>query len=231
MRGRRRFETDRDGDPGAAQMNVHRKLFGTPLWLWSLAVAIPLVFVNALAAQPFVAMSFLMKDPLGLAFRSPFLGAVSNLGVLGWCMAGSIALFTGLLLTVRHRKPEVAATFFAGGLLTAVLMLDDLYSLHEDVAPKILGVPEPLVLALYAVAGLVYLTVFARRLRQFEPALLVVSLALFAASMLADLLILEQYDQLASLSEDGTKFVGIVAWAAFHIRACWLAIGPSDGER
>ncbi|MCG8357286.1 MAG: hypothetical protein MI920_17115 [Kiloniellales bacterium] len=205
--------------------------FGTPVWLWGLAVAVPLILIGSLATQSFVALESFMKDPLALAGRSPFLGAVSNLGVVVWCMTASIAVFTGLLISRREKLPDSGALFIVCGVLTAVLMLDDLYMFHEDVAPMSLGIPEPLVLAVYAAAGLAYLIKFARRLRDLQPALLIVSAAMFATSMLADLLITDQSTQLASMSEDGTKFVGIVAWAAFHIRACWLAIGPSDGER
>ena len=105
-------------------------------------------------------------------------------------------------------------------------MMDDLFMGHESVYPKVLASSEETIFALYAVLLAFYLVLFRDDLLKSDPKILLVSIVLLAFSILMDVLentgIVEKIAVYHRVAEDGSKFIGIWAWAVFHFRAAWL---------
>ena len=112
------------------------------------------------------------------------------------------------------------------GLLTGALLMDDLFMVHERVYPKVLASSEETIFALYAVLFAFYLVLFRDDLLKSDPKIQLVSIVLLAFSILMDVLentgIVEKITVFHRVAEDGSKFIGIWAWAVFHFRAAWL---------
>lgn len=155
--------------------------------------------------------------------RAPFyVGWVSALGVLTGTVGASISLFTATILR-RRRGPETRL-LGALGTLTALLVLDDQFQLHENVMPRYIGIPEPW-------PYLIYLAIFIPIALRFwrdavnhpDGAVLFVALAFFAVSVLLDAVASPREGR--QLVEEAAKLYGIACWTLFALRASARALG------
>ncbi len=208
----------------------------TPFWLYVISLVPSAILVAIVAAQPWVPPSQLFRDPLSVAADAGsdcchiYFGFVSNLGMLLWCSAATVCLFASVLLI--HRKADRRQVLFMvyAGLFTGLLMFDDLFLAHEVIFPKVFGADEKHVLAAYMILMCIYLLFFRDLIFRSGYSLMLLSLIFFAISVFVDLFVSEQ-GSLHRIGEDGTKFIGIATWTAFHVRAAWLlCTGNQDLE-
>jgi hypothetical protein len=164
--------------------------------------------------------SRLLRDPNAYSVQAFYVGFFSNMGVLAWWTATVSCLTASAALRGRVPNATWAATT-TGGLLSALLGLDDLLMLHEAFAPDYLGLPEQLSLPAYAAAMLWYLWRFRKFHLSMDIGLLAAAVLLLGLSVGADLAYSDAYDGIPILLEDGFKFGGICAWAAYHAAAAY----------
>lgn len=183
-----------------------------------------------------VPAEILTRDPLAVYNAPPYVGLISNLGVLLWSAASSVCLFCAARL--RQAKGNgLFHYFFISGLLSLLLCLDDLFLAHEDLWPHLLGIGEGPIVVFYVVLAGIYLWSFRDLIFKTEYLLLVLSFAGFGSSVVLDLLpdldpaliLPGQY-----LLEDGSKLLGITTWLAYWLRTCNWGLGldsqtPTDG--
>jgi hypothetical protein len=124
-----------------------------------------------------LSFGFFTSDPTMVLGASPFTGAISNIGVLGWCATATLCLFTWAV--TRHRTGGGIGDAFLliPGLLTASLMADDLFQIHEVLLPLYVGGPDDLLIVPYALIGLGWLVAFRRRILKTEYLLLLIAAA------------------------------------------------------
>jgi len=158
----------------------------------------------------------LAKDPTEVAGVPPYIGMLSNWGVLLWIITAAICLFGAVLLKAR-RAPEVSFRFLAiSGILSFFLGVDDLYMLHELLLPKMSNLPEMFYYLLYFLAFAAYLVYFARRILQHDYLLLAAAVFWFAFSRTYfGISYLERF----MTADDILKHFGIVFWLIFFFRA------------
>lgn len=161
----------------------------------------------------------LTRDPLGNTEHPWYKGLVSNLGVIVLAGTAGVALFARAVGGAAPRARASAGFILAGGLVTIVLLLDDLYMLHETVFPEHIGIPENAVYATYAAMLAGFTVAFRDRIRAEDPLLLAGALAGLACSVLLDLIASVVSVPAYYVLEDGGKFFGILCWAAFITRA------------
>jgi len=141
-----------------------------------------------------------------------YVGAVSNLEAIVWA-AGLTACCLGAALASRVRERWLLA---GAGAVTALLLADDMFQLHEWVWP----VGERYVWVVYGTLVGAFAVAFRRELlAQPRPLLLPLAGGLFFVSAVADLRHVGGH-----LIEDGSKLVGVVAWTAFVVGAAVTAI-------
>jgi hypothetical protein len=89
-------------------------------------------------------------------------GGLWIVGLAGWIWAAS-ACFIGVLAARGHPMPAAKRMLLSGaGLLTLLMLADDLFQLHKPVFPDATGLPSLLLLAAYGLAGrAAYLTLTA----------------------------------------------------------------------
>ena len=220
---------------------VNRGLAGldwtaAPLWLVALATIPSCMFVTFMAFQPWIPPGYLFDDTLTVASLVSdagepccawYFGFVSNLGILLWAGTAAVCALSALIFHSRPRGTYRAVFFLYGGALTAWLALDDLYKMHEKVHWS--GIHEAFVFAVYMLLVLVYLVTFRRLIVESGFVLLFLSFAFFSMSILVDTLH-PGASAWHHLGDDGSKFVGISLWTAFHLCAAWIAI-DSDMDR
>lgn len=155
-----------------------------------------------------------LRDPLAVAETetgvqlSPLTGLVSSLGVLAWAAAATASALGAAVLRGRPAAGPLARA----AVLSALLCLDDLFLVHEQVGDQAGRAAESTVLAGLGVLAAAHLWSGRDHLRS-RPLLplLAVAVAALGGSVLLDV-------ALDSLTlEDTCKAVGVLAWAAFHV--------------
>ncbi|MBA3587345.1 MAG: hypothetical protein H0W41_06885 [Chloroflexi bacterium] len=181
------------------------------------ALALLPVLTVAIVGRAFgIPYGDLTRDPVAVLQGPWHTGMLSTLGIVGWAVGAAIAGFAAVLLRsgAADEQRRCLASF---AVLTGVLLLDDAFLLHEEALPAA-GMPEPAVLAGYAVAALALAWRFRAIIRR-DPALFVMAGGAFAVSILADTLLGSRM-----LVEDGAKAAGIVCWTAWLSRQARVAL-------
>lgn len=167
------------------------------------------------------------RDPITVGNLPLLAGLLSNLGALLWYAAAAICAFTAVLLKAAGRTGEVPSFLLASSALSALLLFDDFFLLHEALLRRYLGVPEGAVLGSLALILLGYLVGYGALLLRSDYLLLGCALVSFAASTAVDLLLdlrVLASGEVMYLVEDAPKFLGIALWfayfARFSFRAC-----------
>ncbi|RJQ48052.1 MAG: hypothetical protein C4534_00245 [Gaiellales bacterium] len=158
----------------------------------------------------------LTRDPIHKTGLHPFVGFLSNAGVLLWAFAAAICLFCAFVL--RRTDGDASGFYLAAGLITAWMMLDDLFLFHDVILREYLGVAELVTYPLYFAAVAAFFYVFRRRVLDSEYVILILTAMFFLATMLLDLLVDNQLIPGEYLFEDGFKFLGIVGWLTYFGR-------------
>jgi hypothetical protein len=105
-----------------------------------------------------------------------------------------------------------------------MLLLDDIFLLHEEVVTEYLHLKERFVFAGYMAVAAGFVLLNWKEILASEYALLLLAFALFAASIFFDVLPLDDLDlpyfweQLELFFEDGLKFAGIATWLMYLAR-------------
>ncbi len=176
------------------------------VWLGGLAVL-------ALAAD--------RADPQVLFFDPAFsgsdpkwyVGAISQLGVLGWAIA---VLSAGWSAWFAHHvgRPKAARFLARGAMATAVLLFDDLFAVHAA-ASGILSVPKPVLAVLITLPCGIWAVRHLDDIQRTRWPLLLASVACLALSMAVERATGNSLGPRATLAEDGPKFLGVLAWATY----------------
>ena len=171
--------------------------------------------------------SFFVRDPASTLGGHPLTGMQSHLGVLAWWATASIGIFGYAILNRRKTEPMVSSFLLCFALLTAVLALDDLFRVHEDLARRYLSVRQRYVFLAYSVSCSWLLFRFRKVIARSEYGLLVLALVFFGFSLAIDTLEHRWDSRWCIFFEDGFKLLGIVSWGAYLIRTGFQAITAS----
>ncbi len=145
-------------------------------------------------------------------------GSLWVLGLAGWSWA---ALMSVVGVLVARRRASLAPTrrLLAGaGLLTLLMLLDDLLQLHKPVIPDATGLPSMAVLAAYALAFIAWVGVNRRAIVDSDVGVLVVTIAFFALWILVKL---GPHTEMKTAVGAGAKLCGIAGWAAYLSLTAW----------
>jgi hypothetical protein len=227
------FETEKNEPlsdnfrPAKARESLRDRLTG----LFPLMVAVYLptfIIVLLVRQQNRVPIYHLMGDPAKISDSPFYLGMVTKFGILLWCAAAAICLFTSLYLKPLTLSLKHQRFLFFGGVITTILMLDDFFQLHEEVLPNYLGISEKIVYLAYAMMVALYLIKFHKIILNSRY-LLFLGLAFvsFTLSLLLDMRAIVDlvemgliYDRDRALLENGFKLFGIVSWFTYFSLTC-----------
>ena len=182
--------------------------------------ALPALLLLAVINNPWVEPKWLFLDPLTSAEFSgdcchSYFGAMSNLGILLWASTAAVCLFSAAILILSNHKTSLMWFALTAGLLTGWLAIDDTFMLHENVLPG-LGVPQNLVIGIYAVLALAYIFSSWRIILSADFWILGIGGLALVLSIFVDVVIHSAAKHVIYL-EDSAKFFGIFCWASFHI--------------
>lgn len=186
-----------------------------------------LIFLLAVTwFQKSAPVRILTRDPISIAKGAFYWGAISNIGVLLWCAAAAFCFFSFLL--VQQLKPGVRSNWalLALGLITSMLLVDDLFMIHEQVFPGYLGLSENVLYGFYAVAVTSVMFFFRKVLFTGSSVYFIVAIAFFVPSLMFDTALelllpgVVVSDDLLFFVEDGLKLLGIGSWCLYSLKLC-----------
>ncbi len=192
------------------------------LWLYMPAVIVMIITVTV-SYKFGIPISKFTHDPVEIIGGHPFLGVISNIGVLLWCASAVICFFSFALLNCSEKCSEIMWLILGGGGISAVFLLDDLFLLHEEIFPSYLHINQKIIFLFYGIMFLFYLAKFRRSILKTNFLFL-----LFATFFLVSSAIIDQLKGYSlpghNLFEDGSKFFGIVSWFGYYFSVCFQEI-------
>lgn len=202
-----------------------KKLWKVLIFLYLPIVALFLLVGVLSRVTPSVSLAFLLRDITATAKLPFFTGFVSQLGLILWSASLTICLFALVMLNRQPRDFSASRRFLVySTVLTTMLLLDDSFLFHEEIAPTYLHLDELVVFAFYGIVGIGFLFFNWREIHSSEYALLLLALAMFGTSIALDAVPKEAlppryfWEQLEMFLEDGLKFAGIATWLMYFAR-------------
>ncbi|MFN0161165.1 MAG: hypothetical protein ACKVQQ_08045 [Burkholderiales bacterium] len=183
---------------------------------------IPLLGVAVVRVFMEIKITEMTRDVAAIANIHPLAGMLSSIGILAWWTSASIWFFAAL---IRSKQVDKAGCgFFAySGALSVYLALDDLFQIHESLAPAYLHISERAVYGLLGLATAVYIWRFRHSLMRPDGVLFVLALVFLGSSVLVDAILEPWMWRLADWQyflEDGMKWLGICFWTTFCVIRC-----------
>lgn len=180
-------------------------------------------------------LAMLMRDAV-ISGRLPVLaGVVAQLELVLWSASLVVCVFSWAVVRQRRFDTSGPGRFLIQfSLVTAIMLVDDLFQFHGDVAPKYLGIHKSLVLAVYLVLMLYFLFSNWTEVLSSEYFLLLLAMVLFSASSFLDVLPLDSPAvphlgrQARYILEDAVKFAGIATWLAYFARYAYQKVTTSS---
>ncbi|MBD2693782.1 hypothetical protein [Anabaena catenula] len=179
---------------------------------FTLFITIGMLATN-LSATTFV------RDPLATAKLPGYIGLFSNVGILAWCSCVTVCFGTCLILKKKATFRKYADFLLWSGILTLVLMIDDLFMLHETLYDSF-RIHEYSIYIIYLIMTVRIIIKCSRLIEKTEFIILSAAILFFGLSLFADTFF---GDKLISV-EDSFKFLGIICWATYFIRLSWQQI-------
>lgn len=173
-----------------------------------------------------------LTDPATLMDFEPYIGLVSNLGIILWASSVAICFFTFATLRGKGKYPNISNLALFFGIFTLILLLDDLFMIHEWISRYS---SEYVVFAIYIVIILFLLFKFRGAILETDYLFLIYALLFFGLSLVIDAL--DNYEFLNNipfwrggrpLLEDGCKFLGIANWLTYFARVGYTSLISTD---
>ncbi|MDJ1171653.1 hypothetical protein PMG71_19660 [Roseofilum sp. BLCC_M154] len=152
-------------------------------------------------------------DPASVAEIPGYIGFFSNVGNLFWCAAVTVCFFSAFCLKKIKGCLQKSSFFLFFGLLSMILLLDDMFQLHElsDIFPRFV---EFLIFSAYGLAFISCVYSFRKIVLSSDYLLfLVLAFAFLVASGLYEFTSETLYGK--HWVEEGFKFLGIISWFAY----------------
>ena len=112
-------------------------------------------------------------------------GIISDLGIILWCASASVCFFAAI--TLHNSRPGEKTRFlFYSAFLTAYLLFDDFFQLHEVFFPRYLGLDEKVIIAILGVTVISYLIAFKHVIFQTNYIFLLLALGFLGTAAAAD---------------------------------------------
>lgn len=186
-----------------------------------LLIVILLSSIALLSLHTGIPLEKFTQDPAAVTGVNPFTGVVSNTGILFWCISASVCLFAFFNIVERRNNKVNDDTLFLlfFGLTTLILLLDDLFLIHESIAPVLLNISEKQIYVCYGMIVLFGIVRFKKIILQTEWIILSLSFSFFALSLAIDIFGNSLDFSKSVFLEDSFKLLGIVSWVCYFVLA------------
>lgn len=110
---------------------------------------------------------------------------LSDLGIILWCVSATVCFFAAVLL--RNNQQHQACQFLVySALLTAYLLFDDFFELHERYFPKLLNIDEKIIYIILGIATAILVIRFRQIILRTNYIVMLMALGFLTISVAAD---------------------------------------------
>ncbi|MBL7129669.1 MAG: hypothetical protein ISS16_11885 [Ignavibacteria bacterium] len=182
------------------------------LFVFAIVYVPVIVLLVILSLQAFVSFPYFSIDPILLIEDGkPYFGFLSYIGILLWCSTATVCIYSSFILKKFNCESEWIKFLLASGLITTMMLVDDLFLFHEYI-PNYIPINEKIIFSIYGIIILIFLIRFRKKIINNTKFLsLIVSFFFFGLSMIVDVF----HDDTLAFHysfEDGFKLLGIVSW-------------------
>lgn len=191
-----------------------------PMVIFLLPALILLLGVAVSAYISKIPISQFTRDPLAITKGQPYFGLISNAGVMLWSFSCAISLFSYLVIKDKVESKKILNAIILGGLISSILLLDDLFMLHEIFYPIFFGLKEKVILMIYGAIFIYYLVKHKNLIIENNVAFIILTMMFWGLSILVDSIPKTRIPW-HHLFEDGFKFLGVVCWFGAQFLMCY----------
>ena len=159
------------------------------------------------------------QDPATIMDTPFYLGFFSYIGILFWAGAAILCFYTRLVLIKTNTSPEHLKFMLSSGMISTLLLFDDLFLLHEEVFPEFFSLSKSIVYVIYVNIILLYLILFRGEWMESEYLILGLACALIGISQFVEYVPMPLPED--SFLEDAVKLFGVVTWFIYYARYCF----------
>lgn len=185
-----------------------------------------LIVVAIVSVLSQIEIPLFTRDVTAIANIHPLSGILSTLGILLWCVAAAVTLFTAF--TMRHFGQSKTFKFLlSSSLLSTYLMLDDAFLFHEALVTKYIGIDEKVFLLILGMSVLIYLISFKQTILKTNYRVLILAFVFLTTSVLTDGILDPWFWSLGHWEffiEDGAKWLGIASWCSYYVHTSYVFI-------
>jgi hypothetical protein len=163
-----------------------------------------------------IQLNYFTKDPVQIMGAPFYLGLFSNIGILFWCGSAVICFYSKTFVPKTKEFKSIRLFLLFSGITTLILMLDDLFLLHEEVFPNYIGIPEKGVYVIYINMLILYALLFRERILKSDYLILGLAFFLIGGSTLIKQIPMPIPED--SFLEDAVKLLGIICWFTYFLR-------------
>ncbi len=128
-------------------------------WLY-IPVVLGLLITVTISYKFNIPIAKFTRDPAAITHSHPLLGIISHIGVLLWCSSAAICFFSYTLIQKIHISRDALLFTLFGCIIIFILLVDDLFLLHERIYPRYFSISERVTIASYAIIFLLYIIRF-----------------------------------------------------------------------
>jgi|GEM_PF-488373 len=180
----------------------------------SAAMAAPVLVLAAalyLSVRTGFDVADLMRDMASVAHVSSFTGMFTLLGGGLWGSSAVVCFLGWWLFRKVTNHHETALYFLWAAVFSAMLYLDDMFLLHEEVLWENYHIGERQIYTFYILFGLFGVTLFYKQVLKSEYLILAVAVGFLGLSVAVDAL-REVEDSWDHVFEEAPKWFGIAIW-------------------
>lgn len=140
-------------------------------------------------------LQFFLRDVTATGELPFFGGFVSLIEAVLWSASLTVCFFSLTLMYRRNSGLAASKQFLLhGGILTGMLLLDDIFLFHEEIAPDYLHIGEKYVIGVYSIVGIIFVFSNWNEILSSEYLILFLALALFGMSIFLDASPIREFD-------------------------------------
>lgn len=155
-----------------------------------------------------------------------FAGVASNIGLLFWNATLVLCFFSYYLLRKKETLGKIPSFLLFSGLLTTLLLLDDLFLFHEALLQflmKPIHVDEKITFSIYGLLAVALFVKFRGIIPETDYLFLLLAFVFFGVSLFVDLWVGELMDD-SYFIEEVPKLYGIISWFGYYSVVSYRAI-------
>ena len=198
---------------------IQMKKLGRILLIYNGILIIVFASIWIIGSRFLIDFGLITRDPNQLAGFHPFIGILSQIGIIMWSSTASLC-FLAYVFAKNSADKNFRRFLFFSAFLTAWLLLDDIFIIHEILGPEYFHIKQNYFYGIYFFVTLVYLLSFLRVILRTEFVLLIIAFIYFGLSIILDYVSSKMDYEINTLIEDAFKFFGIMMWFLYFLRLC-----------